>query len=76
MLPDLWKLWIQYSTGTLLHNDPQQSTKLKQLAATHSKEIKVLMIFFLIKNYFQSVYSLTKFCTGCHSSGRRYFQKH
>mgnify|MGYP006944947750 CR=1 FL=1 len=42
MLPDLWKLWIQYSTGTLFHNDPQQGTKLKQLASQHSKEIKVL----------------------------------
>lgn len=41
MLPDLWKLWIQYSTGTLLHNDPGQGTKLKQLASQHTKEIKV-----------------------------------
>ena len=41
LLIDLWKLWTQYSTGTLLNNDPQQSAKLKQLAIQHSKEVKV-----------------------------------
>ena len=41
VLPDLWKLWIQYSTGTLLHNDPAQANKLKQLSSLHTKEIKV-----------------------------------
>merc|ERR1712227_350280 len=42
LLIDLWKLWTQYSTGTLLNNDPQQSAKLKQLAIQHSKEVKRL----------------------------------
>lgn len=42
VIPELWQLWIRYSTGTLLHNDAQQSSKLKQLASSHSKEVKRL----------------------------------
>ena len=42
VLPDLWKLWNRYSNGTLISNDPQQSSKLKQLASTHAKDVKRL----------------------------------
>ncbi|CAG5111692.1 Oidioi.mRNA.OKI2018_I69.chr2.g5970.t1.cds [Oikopleura dioica] len=42
VLPDLWKLWNRYSNGTLISNDAVQSSKLKQLASTHAKEVKRL----------------------------------
>lgn len=42
VLPDLWKLWTRYSNGTLISNDAQQSSKLKQLASSHAKEVKRL----------------------------------
>jgi hypothetical protein len=42
VLPDLWKLWTRYSNGTLISNDAQQSSKLKQLASTHAKDVKRL----------------------------------
>lgn len=41
-LPDMWRLWILYSTGTLIHNDPSQASKIKQQASQHTKEIKRL----------------------------------
>jgi hypothetical protein len=41
-LPDMWRLWILYSTGTLIHNDPSQASKIKQQASQHNKEIKRL----------------------------------
>ena len=42
VLPDIWRLWILYSTGTMIHNDPAQSTKIKQAAFSHTKEVKRL----------------------------------
>jgi len=42
VLPDIWRLWVLYSTGTMIHNDSAQSNRIKQAAFSHTKEVKRL----------------------------------